>query len=39
MPTDRFPEAAPALLSDGYRFISRRCDHLQTDVFETRLLF
>ena len=39
IPTDRLPEASPALLRDGYRFISRRCDRLRTDVFGTRLLF
>ena len=39
MPTDRLPEASPALLRDGYRFISKRCDRLRTDVFGTRLLF
>ena len=30
-------ESAPALLRQGYEFISRRCDRDGTDVFETRV--
>lgn len=35
---DRTPDATLALLRQGYAFVSRRCEALGTDVFETRLL-
>ncbi|MEV4758601.1 cytochrome P450 [Micromonospora sp. NPDC049559] len=38
MPRDRSPDSTLALLRDGYRFVSRRCDRYGTDVFQTRLL-
>lgn len=31
-------DSTRAFLSDGYRFISRRCERYGTDIFETRLL-
>jgi fatty-acid peroxygenase len=37
--TTRGVDSTLALLRDGYRFISRRCDHYGSDVFTTRLLF
>lgn len=38
MPRDRNPEATPALLHDGYRFIAKRCQRYGGDAFRTRLL-
>lgn len=38
MPRDRTLDSAPALLLEGYEFISNRCRRLGSDVFETRLL-
>ena len=35
---DRALDAGLALLADPYRYVSRRCDALGTDLFETRLL-
>ena len=39
IPSDQSLEALPALLGDGYRFISKRGRRLHTDIFQTRLLF
>nr|MDT0661806.1 cytochrome P450 [Micromonospora sp. DSM 115978] len=38
MPRDRAPDSTLALLAEGYRFISRRCERYRGDAFETRLL-
>ncbi|MDR6775602.1 cytochrome P450 [Azospirillum sp. BE72] len=38
IPRDRNLDSTLALLSDGYRFISKRCDQHQSDIFETRLM-
>ncbi|MEV0330454.1 cytochrome P450 [Micromonospora echinospora] len=38
MPTDPRPESTLALLRDGYRFVTDRCERLGSDVFQTRLL-
>ena len=38
IPKDRGFDDSLALLNEGYTFISKRCDDLQTDVFQTRLL-
>jgi fatty-acid peroxygenase len=38
MPRDRAPDSTLALLREGYRFISRRCDRYGGDAFQTRLL-
>lgn len=39
MPRDRSLDSSLALLSDGYTFIQKRCRRLNTDVFQTRLMF
>ena len=38
LPRLRVPDSSLGLLTDGYGFISNRCDRLGTDAFETRLL-
>lgn len=38
IPRDRWPESTPALLIEGYKFISNRCRRYQSDIFEARLL-
>jgi fatty-acid peroxygenase len=38
IPRDKNPDSTLALLSDGYRFISNRCERLRSDVFATRLM-
>lgn len=38
MPRDRSPEATPALMREGYRFIETRCRRYASDAFRTRLL-
>ncbi len=38
MPRTEGLDSSLALLSEGYTFISKRCQELETDVFETRLL-
>jgi fatty-acid peroxygenase len=38
IPRDRVPDSTLALVRDGYRFISRRCDQYGADAFLTRLL-
>lgn len=37
-PRDPAPDATLALLSDGYEFISKRCERHRSDVFLTRLM-
>lgn len=37
IPSDRSVDATAALLADGYTFISRRCERLDSDAFLTRL--
>lgn len=32
-------DSSLALVKDGYEFISKQCDRLQSDIFQTRLLF
>lgn len=39
IPRDNSLESAPALVRDGYTFISKRCDRARSDVVQTRLLF
>lgn len=38
IPRDGTFDASLALLTDGYRFISRRCAHHGTDAFRTRMM-
>lgn len=38
IPTDNLPDSTLALLVEGYEFVSRRCERLGSDVFQTRLL-
>lgn len=38
IPRDRSPDSTLAMLSDGYRFISKRCRRYRSDIFETRLM-
>lgn len=38
IPRDNLPESSLALLRDGYEFISKRCERLNSDVFQARLL-
>ena len=38
MPRTEGLDSSSALLGEGYAFISNRCNELETDVFETRLL-
>lgn len=37
-PRDRSLDSTLALLSEGYRFISNRCERYRSDIFETRLM-
>lgn len=37
LPHDGLPESTFLLLRDGYRFVSKRCEHHGSDVFRTRL--
>ncbi len=39
MPSEGRLDRTVALLTEGYEFITRRCERLDTDVFETRLQF
>lgn len=39
MARERLPDSTMGLLSDGYTFISKRCERHRSDVFATRLLF
>ncbi|MGL5794395.1 MAG: hypothetical protein ACRC06_08285 [Waterburya sp.] len=38
IPEERSLDSTLALLSDGYQFISKRCQRYQSDIFQTRLL-
>lgn len=38
IPRDRSLDSTLALLSDGYRFISKQCERYRSDIFETRLM-
>ena len=38
IPRDAGVDNTLALLSEGYTFISRRCERLRSDIFETRLM-
>ena len=38
IPKDKLPDSSLSLLGDGYEFISKRCERLQSDVFRTRLM-
>jgi fatty-acid peroxygenase len=38
IPREKSLDSTLALLADGYMFISKRCERLQSDVFETRLM-
>ena len=37
-PQDRLPDSSIALIADPYRFISKRCERYESDMFQTRLL-
>jgi fatty-acid peroxygenase len=39
IPHDKSLDSTLALLSDGYTFISKRCQRHQSDIFEPRLMF
>ncbi len=38
IPRDPNPDSTLALLSEGYQFISNRCERFGSDIFQTRLL-
>ncbi|QJR81281.1 cytochrome P450 [Alteromonas pelagimontana] len=38
IPSTRWPDSTLALLTEGYEFISKRCQRYNTDMFKTRLL-
>ncbi|GIW86324.1 MAG: fatty-acid peroxygenase [Isosphaeraceae bacterium] len=38
IPRDKWPDSTLALMSDPYRFISKRCRRYQSDLFEARLM-
>lgn len=38
IPSDKSFDGTLALVFDGYRFISKRCERLASDIFETRLM-
>lgn len=38
IPRDKNLDSTLALLSDGYTFVSKRCQRYQSDIFETRLM-
>ncbi|MEX2599522.1 MAG: cytochrome P450 [Dehalococcoidia bacterium] len=38
LPHDRSPDSTLALVFDGYEFISKRCEHYQSNAFQARLL-
>lgn len=38
IPTSPWPDSTLSLLREGYEFISRRCEHYHSDIFEVRLL-
>jgi len=39
IPSDRGVDSTLQLLLEGYRFITHRCERLQSNIFQTRLLF
>jgi len=39
IPQDNKIESTLAFVNDGYRYISKRCNELQSDIFQTRLMF
>ena len=39
IPREKTLDSTLALLSEGYTFISRRCECFQSDIFRTRLMF
>ena len=39
IPRDAWPDSTLALVADPYRFVARRCQHLGSDLFQTRILF
>ncbi len=39
IPQDRSLDSTLALVFNGYKFISQRCQRYQSDIFQTRLLF
>jgi fatty-acid peroxygenase len=39
IPSDSGIDSTLSLVSEGYCFISNRCERLQSDIFQTRLLF
>lgn len=39
IPQERSLDSTIALAIDGYKFISKRCQRYQSDIFQTRLLF
>ena len=38
IPHEKSVDSSLALLSDGYMFISKRCQRYQSDIFATRLM-
>lgn len=38
IPRDPSLDSTLALLSEGYRFISRRCQRYRSDIFQTRFM-
>lgn len=38
IPRERWPDSTLALMADPYRFISKRCHHYQSDLFQARLM-
>lgn len=39
IPTEQTIDSTVFLVSEGYRFISNRCERYQTNIFQTRILF
>ena len=38
LPRTPFPDGTVTFLKEGYEFVSRQCDHLGSDAFETRIM-
>lgn len=38
IPREKSLDSTLALLSEGYTFIGKRCEHYHSDVFQTRLM-
>lgn len=38
IPRDKGLDSTPALLADGYTFITKRCQRYRSDIFQTRLM-